>query len=327
MENKESELKIIFAGTPEFSSVILDGIIGGSHKPALVVTTPDKPVGREGVITESAVKVLAKKYDIPVLQPEEIKTLIYELKAIKPDLIVVTAYGQILPKEILEIPKYGCINLHPSLLPRWRGPSPIQYTILNGDKKTGVTVILMDEEIDHGPILSQREIMIAEDETGKTLCQKLAVLGARLLLETISQLERGLAKTQPQNQQGVTYSRILNREDGKINWKKTAEGIERQVRAFELWPESFTLWQSRGKLLRIKILKVRVLKSKGSIAYPIGKVLFFPENKLCVQCGRGILSGAGDFLVIEELQLEGKNEITSEEFLRGYPYFINSILK
>ena len=327
MENKDPKLKIIFAGTPEFSSVILDGIIGGSYKPALVVTTPDKPVGRERVITESAVKILAKKYDIPVLQPEEIKTLTYKLKAIKPDLIVVTAYGQILPKEILEIPKYGCINLHPSLLPRWRGPSPIQYAILSGDKKTGITVILMDEEIDHGPILSQREIIMTDNETGKTLFKKLADLGSRLLVETIFQLERGLAKTQPQNREGVTYSRILNREDGKINWTKTAEEIERQVRAFELWPESFTLWQSRDKLLRIKILKVGVLKSKESTTHPIGKALFFPENKLCVQCGRGILSGAGDFLVIEELQLEGKNEITSKEFLRGYPYFINSILK
>jgi len=327
MENKNSKLKIIFAGTPEFSSVILDGIIRGSHRPVLVITTPDKPVGREQIITGSAVKLLAKKYDIPLLQPEEIKTLSCELKSLKPDLIIVTAYGQILSKEILEIPKYGCINLHPSLLPRWRGPSPIQYAILNGDRKTGVTVILMDEKIDHGPILFQREIIVAEDETGKTLYQKLAALGVRLLLETIFQLQRGMIKPRPQEEKGVTHSKSLTRENGKINWTKTAEEIERQVRAFELWPESFTLWQKADKVFKIKILKVGVLKSEGSITYPVGKVLFFPENKLCIQCGLGLMPGEGDFLVIERLQLAGKKEMAAEEFLRGYPNFTGSILK
>lgn len=327
MESKDSKLKIIFAGTPEFSSVILDGIIGGSHKPALVVTTPDKPVGREQTITGSAVKLLAEKYDIPVLQPEEVKTLSHELKALKPDLMVVTAYGQILPKEILEIPKYGCINLHPSLLPRWRGSSPIQYAILNGDRKTGVTIILMDEKIDHGPILAQREIMIAEDETGKTLYRKLADLGVRLLLETIFQIQRGLIKPRSQEEKEVTHSKSLAREDGKINWTKTAEEIERQIRAFELWPESFTLWQKADEVFKIKILKAGVLKSGGSITYPVGKVLLLSENRLCVQCGRGLMPGEGDFLTIERLQLAGKKEMAAEEFLRGHNNFTGSILK
>ena len=327
MESKDSKLKIIFAGTPEFSSVILDGIIKSGYKPALVVTTPDKPVGREQIVTGSAVKLLAQKYDIPVLQPTEIKTLSQEIKALKPDLMVVTAYGQILPKEILEIPKYGCINLHPSLLPRWRGPSPIQYAILSGDRKTGVTVILMDEKIDHGSILSQREVIIAEDETGKTLYQKLAALGVRLLLETIFQLQRGLIKPQFQEEKGVTYSKSLTREDGKINWAKTAEEIEKQIRAFELWPESFTLWQKAGKTFKIKILKAVILKSEGSITYPVGKVLPLSENRLCVQCGKGLMPGEGNFIIIERLHLAGKKEMAAEEFLRGYPNFTGSILK
>ncbi|KPJ73092.1 hypothetical protein AMJ48_02515 [Parcubacteria bacterium DG_74_1] len=320
-------MKILFIGTPDFSADILKGLINGGFKPVLVITETDKPVGRKQVITPPPVKLVAQEYQIPIAQPEEILNLESKILDIKPDLIVVVAYGQVIPKSILEIPRHGCLNIHPSLLPRWRGPSPIQYTILNGDKKTGVTIMLMDEKIDHGPILSQREIIISENETGKTLSEKLTDLGARLLLETISQLGRGLAKPRPQNEEKATYSKILTRQDGKINWKRTAEEIEKQIRAFELWPESFTLWQSRRKLLKIKISKATTLKSKGGIAYPVGKTLTVSQNQICVQCGKGFLPGEGDFLVIERLQLEGKKEMTSEEFLRGHLNFIGTILK
>jgi len=338
-------VKIVFMGTPEFSAIILEGLVSGGYKPILVVTAPDKPVGREQIITSPPVKVVAQKYDIKILQPEKILDSKFQILDSKPDLIVVAAYGQILPKEILDIPKHGCLNIHPSLLPRWRGPSPIQYAILNGEKKTGVTIILMDEKIDHGPILSQKEVIIDENETGKTLHEKLTNLGARLLLETILNLERRLIKPQPQDESKVTYSKVLARQDGKINWRKTAEEIERQIRAFDLWPESFAFWQKNNKLLRIKILKARVLKSGGGIAYPVGKTLVVPQiaeasphlpprpapqgsaNEICVQCGQGFLPGAGDFLVIEKLQMEGKKEMNSEEFLRGHPDFIGAILK
>jgi len=186
---------------------------------------------------------------------------------------------------------------------------------------------IMDEKIDHGPILAQREIVIEKEETGKTLYEKLADLGARLLLETIFQVEKGLAKPQPQDEEKATYSKVLSRQDGKINWKKTAEEIEKQIRAFELWPESFTLWQSIRKLLKIKILKATTLKSEGGITYPVGKTLVVPQNQICVQCGKGFLPGKGDFLVIEKMQLEGKKEMTSEEFLRGHLDFTGTILK
>lgn len=320
-------MKIIFMGTPEFSVIILKGLINRGFKPVLVVTETDKPVGRKKVITPPPVKTLAQEQNIPIEQPKKIEECKLKIKNLRPDLIVVAAYGQIIPKSILDIPRYGCLNVHPSLLPRWRGPSPIQYAILNNDRKTGVTIILVDEKIDHGPILGQREIIIDENETGKTLYKKLADLGNRLLLGTIFHLGKGLVKARPQNEEKATYSKVLRREDGKINWKKTAEEIERQIRAFELWPESFTLWQSTRKLLKIKILKARILESKGGIAYPVGKTLTVPQNQICVQCGKGFLPGKGDFLVIERLQLEGKKEMTSEEFLRGHLNFIGTILK
>ncbi len=313
-------------GTPEFGAIILEKLCQSEYKPVLVVTEPDRPVGRKQVITPPSVKIVAQKYNIPVLQPEKIENCKLEIENLKPDLIIVAAYGQIISKIILDIPKLGCLNVHPSLLPRWRGPSPIQYAILNGDKITGVTIMLIDQKMDHGEILNQRSIIIDENETGKTLHDKLVDFGANLLLETVSKWERGLIKPMPQDESKVSFSRILTRESGRINWKKTAEDLERQVRAFILWPESFTSWQKAGKLLRIKILKARIKKTTGNISYSIGKTLVAPQNELCVQCGKGFLEGNGDFLVIEKLQLEGKKEMGSDEFIRGQPDFIGTIL-
>jgi len=230
-----------------------------------------------------------------------------------------------LPKEILDIPKRGSLNVHPSLLPKYRGASPIQYAILNGEKKTGVTIILMDEKMDRGPILNQRALEIKEDETSTTLHRKLANLGASLLMETITKWMQGTIKSHPQDDAEATYTKILTREDGRINWKKTAKDLEREIRAFDYWPGSFIFWEKRdGTMVRIKILKSRILESKGGTTYPIGKTLVVPQNEICVQCRKDFLGGGGDFLVIEKLQLEGKKEIGSEEFLRGYPDFIGT---
>jgi len=332
-ERRTINPRIIFIGTPDFGAIILETLCEDELKPILVVTAPDKPVGRGQILTPPPVKITAQKYKIPVLQPEKIssptKNLVEEKIAnLKPDLIVVAAYGQILPKEILEIPKFGCLNVHPSLLPKYRGASPIHAAILNEDKKTGVTIILMDEKMDHGPILSQRATMIEEAETAKSLHDKLANLGARLLLETIPKWQRGLIKPYPQDEKKVTFSKIITKEDGKINWEKTAEELEREIRAFSDWPGSFTFWKQRGiKMVRIKILKARVLKSTGGISYPIGKTLVVPQNELGVQCGEGLLSKKRDFLIIERLQMEGGKEMGSEEFLRGHTDFIGTILK
>jgi methionyl-tRNA formyltransferase len=312
-------MKIIFMGTPEFGAIILEKLAQSEYEPVLVITAPDKPVGRKQIITPSPVKVIAQKYNISVEQPEKIKNL-------KPDLIIVAAYGKILPEEILEIPKYGCLNVHPSLLPKYRGPSPIQSVILNGDKKTGVTIILMDEKIDHGPILNRRTLEIGENETGESLINKLADLGANLLMETVTKWIKKIIKPEPQDETEATYTRILRKEDGMINWKKPAEDLEKEIRAYSPWPGSYTFWEKSGKLIKIEVLKARVLKSSDGIRYPIGKVLVAPQNEVCVQCGKVFSEEGGGFLVIERLQLEGKKEIDSEDLLRGYPNFVGTIL-
>ena len=314
-------MRLIFMGTPEFGVIILEKLIKSKYKPVLVITEPDKPIGRKQILTPPAVKVLAQRYNISILQPEKIRDSKYEIRDIKPDLIVVAAYGQILPKEILKIPKYGCLNIHPSLLPKYRGASPIQHAILNGDKKTGVTIILMDEKIDHGPIMSNIKYQISNIKiTYEELSKELANLGAKLLLKTIPKWVKAELKPKPQDESKATYAKILKKEDGRINWKKSADDIERQVRAFNPWPGTWTYWQIlKEKPLRIKILKARVFISPENKTHLIGKVLVVPQNEPAVQCGK-------DFLAIEKLQLEGKKMTDSEKFLRGHPDFIGTIL-
>ncbi len=313
-------MKTVFIGTPEFGAIILEGLVNSIYKPVLVVTSPDKPVGRKQLVTPPPVKVLAGKNNIKVEQPQKISDIKTELLDLKPDMIVVSAYGQIIPKEILDIPKYGCLNIHPSLLPKYRGASPIQAAVLNGDRRTGVTIMLMDEKMDHGKIISQRSITMDEKEGAVSLHNKLASLGSNLLLETISNLERGLVKITSQNDEQATFTKTLTKIEGTINWKKPADMIEREIRAFEYWPTSFTFWKKLNALLRIKITKARVLKSMKGIDFPIGQTFVVPKEGLGVQCGE-------DFLIIERLQLEGKEEMSSEEFLRGHPDFIGAILK
>jgi len=313
-------LKIIFMGTPKFGAIILEKLADSRYKPILVVTETDKPVGRKKVLTPPPVKVVAEKYEIPVLQPEKIRNSESEIRNLKPDLIIVAAYGKILPEEILEIPKYGCLNVHPSLLPRWRGPSPVQSAILNGDTDSGVTIMKIAEKVDAGPVLIQRKLKLEGNETYDVLHDKLGKMGGDLLIEIIPEWITGKIDPQLQDESRTTYTRILKKEDGKIDWEKSAEEIERQIRAFNLWPGIFTFWEKSGKLIRIKILKARVLNRANSKTYPIGKTLVAGQNELCVQTGKG-------FLIIERLQLEGKKETDSEDLLRGYSDFIGTILK
>ncbi len=308
-------------GTPEFGAIILKGLVRGGYKPILVITELDKPVGRKQILTPPPVKILASKYNISISQPKSISNLKSQISNLKPDLIVVAAYGQIIPKEILVIPKYGCLNVHPSLLPKYRGPSPIQYAILNGDKETGVTIIKMTEKVDHGEVVSSIKYLVSSKETYETLSKKLAELGVELLIKTIPNWISGKIKPKLQDESKATYTKIIKKEDGKIDWKKSADELERQIRAFSPWPESFTFWEKDGKLLRLKILKAKDFKSQKGFNSPIiGKTLVVSQNKIGVQCGN-------NFLVIEKLQLEGKKEMVSEEFLRGHPDFIGTILK
>ena len=307
-------------GTPKFGAIILERLADSQYRPILVVTETDKPVGRKKVLTPPSVKVVAEKYEIPVLQPEKIRNSESEIRNLEPDLIIVAAYGKILPEEILEIPKYGCLNVHPSLLPRWRGPSPVQFAILNGDTDSGVTIMKIAEKVDAGAVLIQKELKLEGNETYDVLHDKLGEMGGDLLIEIIPEWITGEINPQLQDESEATYTRILKKEDGRIEWKKPAEEIERKIRAFDSWPGAFTFWEKSGKLIRIKILKARVLNRADSKTYSIGKTLVAGQNELCVQTGKG-------FLIIERLQLEGKKEIDSEDLLRGYSDFIGTILK
>ncbi|MCD6500736.1 methionyl-tRNA formyltransferase [bacterium] len=325
-------MKIIFMGTPEFGAIILEKLAETPFKPILVVTSPDKPVGRKQILTPPPVKVIAQKYGIPVEQPDEIENCKLKIENLKPDLGIVAAYGKILPKDILNIPKFGFLNVHPSLLPKYRGPSPIRSVILENEEETGVTIILMDEKMDHGPILKQKGLKLRGEETFEKLTKDLAELGSTLLINTIPFWLKGVIEPRPQDEREATYTKIFTREDGEINWQKSAEQIEREIRAFYPWPGSYTFWRRVGKwgrrseTLRIKIIKAKVSKSSG-ILYPIGKTIAGPDNKFYVQCGGLPYRAPRDFLLVEKLQLEGKKPVTSEEFLRGYPDFIGTILQ
>ena len=287
MEN--NKIRIIFIGTPEFGAIILEELVKNNYQPFLVITSPDKPVGRKQILTPPPVKLVAQKYKIPIEQPERIKNYESEIRNLKPDLVICAAYGQIISEEILKIPRHGCLNVHPSLLPKYRGPSPIQTTILNGDEKTGVTIMLMDEEIDHGPILAKRELEITNPKskiTYRELHDKLAEIGAKLLIETIPDWISGKIKPKTQDEKKTTYTKIIKKEDGKIDWKKPAQEIERQIRAFNPWPGAFTFIQKKGKKIRIKICQAELSK----------------DNKL----------------IIKKLQPEGKKPMSFEEFKKGY---------
>jgi methionyl-tRNA formyltransferase len=296
MEDNKIKLKIIYLGTPEFGAVVLEGLIKNNYKPILAITAPDKPAGRKQILTPPPVKTLAQKHKILVLQPTRIGS---RLSGINPDLGIVSAYGQIIPKDILKIPKYGFINVHPSLLPKYRGPSPIQTAILNGDQKTGVTIILMDEKIDHGKIISNFQFPISNKKiTYQKLSQKLAELGAELLIKTIPKWINNEIKPQPQDESKATYTKIIKKEDGKIDWSKPAEKIERQIRAFYPWPGSFTFFKKNGKILRVKILEAEISKEEK-------------PKQLCIKCGK-------NYLAIKKLQPENKKPMTAEDFKRGY---------
>ena len=309
--------KIIFVGTPEFGAIILEELSKTKFKPCLVITSLDKPVGRKQILSPSPVKQIALKYNIPIKQPKKIEETKEEIKEIKPDLMIVAAYKQIIPKEILEIPKYKSFNIHPSLLPKYRGASPIQYTILNGEEKTGVTIYLMDEKIDHGPILSQKEFEIKDKKiTYQKLSKELAKLGAELLLENIPKILSKKIKLTPQNEKEATYTKILKKEDGHIKWSKKAEEIERQIRAFEVWPQSYSFWNDKV----LKILKSSVKILPVEIDYPYGKIVASPEKEILVATKE-------NYFKIEIIQLEGKKKMTAKEFLNGYPKIIGEVLK
>jgi methionyl-tRNA formyltransferase len=299
------KLKVVFMGTPEFAVPSLEKLVEEGYEIPLVITQPDKPAGRGKKLKPPPVKLLAVEKGIPVVQPESLKgneELKKRLEELELDLIVVVAYGKILPPWILEIPKFGVLNVHASLLPKYRGASPIQSALLNGESETGVTVMKISEKLDAGDILTQRKVKIEETDNAQTLHDKLSKAGAELLTETIPLYVSGKIKPTPQNEEEATYCFKITKEMGKIDWKRPAREIFNKVRAFTPWPSAYTFF--RGK--RVQILKVSLINREGEP----GEVLEVKDN-LIVGAGEGALK-------IELLKPEGKREMTGADFVRGY---------
>lgn len=284
--------KTIFIGTSEFATPTLEKII---HHPQFniccVITSPDKPVGRKKEITPSPIKVTAQKNNLSVLQPKKISEIGGEISKLKPDLIITASYGQIIPKNILDTPKFGCVNIHPSLLPKYRGPSPIQTAILNGDKNTGITIMLMDDKMDTGPIIAQKKVIIKDNENYQDLEKRLSLESASFLLEILPQYIRGEIKPEKQNDAEASYTKILSRQDGQIDLRKNAQEIERMLRAFYPWPGVWTYIKKR----RIKILKAKAVQKPGETT---------------IKTNKGYLS-------LEIVQPEGKKSMSGKEFFHG----------
>ena len=309
-------------GTPDFAVNTLDAINKAGHEIALVVTQPDKPKGRSGALHMSDVKQYAIQHKLEVFQPEKVKTpeAVARLKEYKPELIVVAAFGQILSKEILEMPEHGCINVHASLLPRLRGASPIQSTILEGDKETGVTIQQMGEGLDTGDIILQESIPIEDSDTGGSLFDKLAELGAALAVRTIDDIASGRAERTPQDEEKATYAKKIEKNMGLIDWDKSAEETERMVRALDPWPSAFT--HIDGKMLKIwraAVVDQRNGVSASNVDYMPGTVVDVTKDSVTVSCGKGALS-------LNEVQLEGKKRMAVHDFLLGYKISAGTVL-
>jgi len=300
-------MRIVFIGAGEIGVPTLQALLKSEHEVVGVVTQPDKPVGRSQLIEPPPIKKALSGTNIPVLQPARIKDrqAIEEIRALRPDVIVVMAYGQILPRDVLEIPEIGCLNLHASLLPRWRGAAPIQAAIAAGDREIGITVMYMDEGLDTGDILLQRTIDILPADTGGALHDRLAGVAPETLLESLDWLAKGKAPRTPQDNAVATYAPKLKREDGKIDWSDSADAIERKIRAFHPWPGAFMTVSTNGTR-NLKIFSATVIDLRGKP----GKILR-SEAELVVAAGEGALS-------LGEVQLEGKRRMSAMEFLRGH---------
>ena len=302
-------MKVVFMGTPDFAVGTLEAIVGAGHEVAAVVTQPDKPKGRGGVMAMSPVKECALSHGLTVLQPLKARNpeFIEEIKAINPDVIVVVAFGQIIPSEIIHMPKYGCINVHASLLPKYRGASPIQWTVLDGCEYSGVTTMLMDEGIDTGDILETATVKLDERETGGSLFDRLSLVGAKLLVETLDKAEAGQLHPVKQDDSRSSYVRTMDKSFGLMDFTQPVEVLERKVRALNPWPSAFTHMDE--KLL--KIWDATVIKDNNVKAGDYGKVKTDGKTCFMVACDGGYLS-------VNELQLEGKKRMKVEDFLRGY---------
>ncbi|MGB8455772.1 MAG: methionyl-tRNA formyltransferase [Anaerocolumna sp.] len=300
-------MNMVFMGTPDLAAVVLDKLIRSEHRILAVVTQPDKPKGRGKQVQYTPVKEVALQYNIPVLQPNRVKEegFLPVLAEYNPEVIVVAAFGQIIPRSILELAKYGCINVHASLLPKYRGAAPIQWSIINGEDTTGVTIMHMDVGIDTGDMIMKAEVPIEAKETGGSLQNKLAECGGNLLLEALAAIENGTAPREKQNDADSNYVKILDKSMGLINFNRPAVEIERFIRGLNPWPSAYTYLD--GKTLKIWDADVIEAEAQGMP----GEIIFITKDSIIVKTPQ-------ESLAIKELQLEGKKRMRVDAFLRGY---------
>lgn len=308
-------MRIIFMGTPDFSVGTLNALIEAGHEVVLAVTQPDKPKGRGGRMQFTPVKETALAHQIPVFQPKRVRApeCIEELRRYNADIMVVIAFGQILPKEILEMTPYGCINVHASLLPKYRGAAPIQWAVINGEKVSGVTTMQMDEGLDTGDMLLKSEVVLSSRETGGSLHDKLAGAGAELCVQTLEALKDGTAVREPQGESTTEYARMLDKGMGRIDWSKDAKSIECLIRGLNPWPSAYTEWNGRTmKIWEADVADIDEGREPGT-------VIRVERDGFCVQTGRGSLK-------VRSLQIPGKKRMDAGAFLRGYQVDAGTVL-
>lgn len=316
-------MRVIFMGTPDFSVGTLEALIEAGHDVCLAVTQPDKPKGRGKDMQFSPVKETALRHGIPVFQPRRIREpeSVEELRKYNADVMVVIAFGQILPKTILEMTPYGCVNVHASLLPKYRDAAPIQWSIIEGETVTGVTTMQMDEGVDTGDMILKTEVPIAENETGESLHEKLAQAGAELCVKTLKALEDKTAVFEKQSESPTAYAKMLTKEMGNIDWAQSAVQIERLIRGLNSWPSAYTHWN--GKVLKIWRAKAeagakRSAESGAGPAQP-GTVVSVGKEEFAIQTGEGVL-------YVYEVQIPGKKRMETGAFLRGYTMELGTVL-
>jgi methionyl-tRNA formyltransferase len=314
---QEKDLRIVFMGSPQFAVPILQLLMLNGHDIAAVYTRPDKPAGRGREPAAPPIKTAALAMGLPVIQVGGFKSpeTVQHLADFRPQAIIVAAFGLILPLPVLDIAQFGCINVHPSLLPKYRGPSPVVSTLLAGEEFAGVSVMQLDAGMDSGPILARSQIAILDSDDAVSLTSKLFEIGARMVLEVLAVVPGGKTRPEPQNGTLATITREITKEDGRISWQNSALDIWRQVRAYQPWPQAYCSWQGR----QVKILQARPIKSGQ--AHETGRVVAMADNSiLAVNTGDGLLE-------IKTLQIEGKRAMSAGEFLRGQRDFVGSRLE
>jgi methionyl-tRNA formyltransferase len=314
-------MRVVFMGSPEFAIPPLQFLMLGGHQIAAVYTRPDKPTGRGRAPAAPPIKEVAASWGLPVVQVPSLKNpeAVEQLARFRPEAIVVAAFGQILPPSVLEIPCYGCINIHPSLLPRYRGASPVTAAILAGDEFAGVSVMRLDAGMDTGPIFSRAQIPILPPDTSGSLTSKLFQIGARMLLEVLAELPQSKWMPEPQDISAASYTREITKEQGRIDWTLPAPDIWRRVRAYQPWPGAYTYWQGK----QLKIIDAVFLDNAASPG--AGKIVDLPPEQKQSGTAFGVGTGGG-LLGVIKVQIEGKRAVAAEEFIRGQRGFIGALL-